>query len=630
MTEFPPRDSAEDRDAVDPAAAGTGAGDAGAAPPPAGGPAGEAVAPPPPGPVVGTAGPAAAPPDDDPDSWGNPDGAIPRDLIDTDAVKILRRLKRHGHAAYLVGGGVRDLLLGRTPKDFDVATSAKPEEVRRLFRNCRIIGRRFRLAHVFFREKIIEVSTFRALVDPVSENGDDLLIRTDNVFGSAEQDAVRRDFTVNGLFYDVESGEIIDYVGGRPDLERRVLRTIGDPDIRFREDPIRMLRAVKFAARLGFSLDPGTESALRRHRADILRSAPPRVMEEVLRLLGGGAARPSFRLLAETGALGVLLPELQNVYTLAAEGNAVARYLWGAIEANLGALDAFDRGRRTVSNAVLVGALAMPLLLDRPEGVPAWTPPADLLLDHLDEDDDDETGRRPGAPPRRRRREEGRRPGRRAVHSGVAGEIDGLVSALALRLALSRRDTAALRGALLLLWRMIVQPDPRRTQAIVRRSAFPDALLLLRVRDLACGGGHLEDIAEWERAAAPLLSGGSAPARDDASDGRPRRRRRRRGEKGSGPADVPDRSRPAAEPGQSWTPRDPEAEWIARRNAAAEEQVPTLLIGGPAAASARFEPGPLGAGVGGDDTRGNQAAGRKRRRRRRGRRRPEGDGGRAQ
>ncbi|HEX7124352.1 MAG TPA: CCA tRNA nucleotidyltransferase, partial [Thermodesulfobacteriota bacterium] len=473
---------------------------------------------------------------DDLDAWGNPDGVIPRFLLDTDAVKILRRLRRHGFEAYLVGGGVRDLLLGRTPKDFDIATSARPEEVKRLFRNCRIIGRRFRLAHVFFREKIVEVSTFRAMIDPVENGaGDDLLIRNDNVFGTAEQDAVRRDFTINGLFYDVERGEVIDYVGGREDLERRVIRTIGDPDIRFREDPIRMLRAIKFAARLGFQLDPVTESAIRRHRADILRSAPPRIMEEVLRLLGGGAARASLRLLAETGALGVLLPELQNLWVLQQEGNPIAAYLWGNIEAHLTALDAFDKGRRSVSNAVLVGTLAMPLLLDRPEGLPAWSPPADLLVagEDGDEDEPDSRGRRGGRG----------RPVRHRARHGVAADIDGIASALALRLALSRRDTEALRGALFILWRMVGQPDTRRASVLARRPAFPDALTLLRIRDLACRGELIDDLAEWERAAA---AAGQMAA---AGEVEPRRRRRRRGG-----GDEARRGRGAVQP---TPPRDP-------------------------------------------------------------------------
>src|SRR5690348_8469631 len=199
--------------------------------------------------------------------------AIPVAHIDPDAIKVVRRLRRHQHTAYLVGGCVRDLLLARTPKDFDIATSATPDEIKDLFRNCRIIGRRFRLAHIFFGSKIIETSTFRAnpreAIEGEEEENGELLIRRDNVFGSAEEDARRRDFTINGLFYDPESGNVIDYVAGLADLEQRVVRTIGDPDIRFREDPVRILRAVKFAARLGFSIEPATYAAMLAHRGEI-------------------------------------------------------------------------------------------------------------------------------------------------------------------------------------------------------------------------------------------------------------------------------------------------------------------------------------------------------------------------
>src|SRR3954462_1644690 len=192
---------------------------------------------------------------------------IAPDQIDPDAAKVVQFLRRFDHAAYVVGGCVRDLLLGLTPKGFDVATSATPRALRRLLRNCRIIGRRFRLAHIFFGSKIIETSTFRANPREVEPLGDDelvqdvpseaamppepaeLLIRRDNVFGTAEEDARRRDFTINGLFYDLKTGQVIAHVQGMPDLETRLVRTIGDPDIRFREDPIRILRAVKFAAR---------------------------------------------------------------------------------------------------------------------------------------------------------------------------------------------------------------------------------------------------------------------------------------------------------------------------------------------------------------------------------------------
>jgi poly(A) polymerase len=232
--------------------------------------------------------------------------------IDPDADRVLRRLSRHGHKAYLVGGCVRDLLLDRKPKDFDVATSATPNQIRDVFRNCRIIGRRFRLAHIFFGEKIIETSTFRA--NPRHEDDSELLIRRDNVFGSATEDAQRRDFTINGLFYDVEAEQVIDYVGGADDLEARLVRTIGDPDIRFREDPVRILRAIKFAARLGFDIEPRTYQALIRHRGEIKKCSPVRVVEEIYRLLRGGAARRSVELLRDTGVDAVLSPRLAAMF----------------------------------------------------------------------------------------------------------------------------------------------------------------------------------------------------------------------------------------------------------------------------------------------------------------------------
>jgi poly(A) polymerase len=250
--------------------------------------------------------------------------AIPRELIDPDAQKVIRHLSRNGFTAYLVGGCVRDLLVGRTPKDFDVATSATPSEIRDAFRNCRIIGRRFRLAHVVFGRKIIETATFRAnprgdeeeapVESPDGEAGkgpgSELYIHRDNVFGTAEEDARRRDFTINGLFYDLEPGRVIDYVGGLDDLAQRHVRTIGDPNIRFREDPVRILRAVKFAARLGFDIEDQTYRAMISHHAEIQKSAAPRVLEEIYRLLRGGAAVESIVLLHEVGALGLLLPEV--------------------------------------------------------------------------------------------------------------------------------------------------------------------------------------------------------------------------------------------------------------------------------------------------------------------------------
>src|SRR5687767_11011094 len=197
------------------------------------------------------------------------DARLEEDAIDADAAKVVRRLERSGYQAYLVGGCVRDLLLGGRPKDFDVATSARPDDVRALFRNCRIIGRRFRLAHVLFGGgKVVEVATFRR--NPGEPDVDeDLLIRSDNVFGEAHEDALRRDFTINALFYDLDRRQVLDWCGGMPDIERRTIRTIGEPVVRFREDPVRILRAVKFAARLDLGIDPVVYDAMVASRGEL-------------------------------------------------------------------------------------------------------------------------------------------------------------------------------------------------------------------------------------------------------------------------------------------------------------------------------------------------------------------------
>jgi poly(A) polymerase len=244
------------------------------------------------------------------------DGTFDDDRIDPDAAKVVRRLERSGYEAYLVGGCVRDLLLGGKPKDYDIATNARPEDVRALFRNCRIIGRRFRLAHILFGGgKVVEVATFRrspvmeAPEDADSEGVDDILIRSDNVFGEAHEDALRRDFTMNALFYDLDRRQVLDWCGGMQDVARRTIHTIGDPMVRFREDPIRILRAIKFAARLDLGIAPDVYDAMVWTREDLAKAARPRVFEEILRLLRTSAHR-SMWLLWETGAMAVLLPEL--------------------------------------------------------------------------------------------------------------------------------------------------------------------------------------------------------------------------------------------------------------------------------------------------------------------------------
>lgn len=233
-------------------------------------------------------------------------------LIDLNALWVIKRLRAKNYEAYLTGGCVRDLLLGRTPKDFDVATNAKPEEVRQIFRNSRLIGRRFLLAHVFFPgNKIVETATFRANPLDVQEDlPEDLLVTQDNVYGNIEEDARRRDLTINGLFYDPIDGKVLDYVGGRADLEARLIRTIGDPDIRFQEDPVRILRAIKFASRLGFQIEENTFLAMQKHISEIPRCAPARLQEEFMRLLTSGHAEEAFLLCKKIGLLEVFMPEL--------------------------------------------------------------------------------------------------------------------------------------------------------------------------------------------------------------------------------------------------------------------------------------------------------------------------------
>ena len=244
---------------------------------------------------------------------------IPRDVHDIsrkqmspNALRVLYRLREAGFGGYLVGGAVRDLLVGGAPKDFDVATDATPEQVKALFRNCRLIGRRFRLAHVVYGREIIEVATFRANSandndDRETDDGGRLL--RDNVYGSIEEDAIRRDFTANALYYAIEDFSVRDYTGGYDDVQARLLRLIGDPEARYREDPVRMLRAVRLAAKLGFTIEAATAEPIP-HLAPLLaEAAPARLFEETLKLFLSGHAVASFELLESTGLLPALLPE---------------------------------------------------------------------------------------------------------------------------------------------------------------------------------------------------------------------------------------------------------------------------------------------------------------------------------
>ncbi len=226
-------------------------------------------------------------------------------LIDEDAILVIQRLREAGYSAYLVGGSVRDLLLNHIPKDYDISTSATPEEIKRLFqRRCILIGRRFRLAHIRFGKKVFEVATFRS-----GEDEADLIVR-DNQWGTEESDVSRRDFTINGLFYDPLEQTVIDYIDGLKDVQSKLLRTIGNPFIRFRQDPVRMIRLLKFRARFGFSIEQESRKALLSLREEILKSSPARILEELLRMLESSAASPFFKLMTDTCLLELLLPSL--------------------------------------------------------------------------------------------------------------------------------------------------------------------------------------------------------------------------------------------------------------------------------------------------------------------------------
>ncbi len=234
---------------------------------------------------------------------------IPLTSVDPDALRCVEKLQKAGHVAYIVGGGVRDLLLNQHPKDYDISTSAKPEEIKDLFRShCFLIGRRFRLAHIRYGKKVMEVSPFRA-----GNNESDQLIVRDNEWGSPEEDAMRRDFTINGLFYDPSTQVVIDYVNGYPDIQKQYLRTIGHPFLRFKQDPVRMIRLLKFQARFGFVIDPDAKVALAECRLEIMKSSQARIFEEILRMLESGAAQSFIRLMNEHGFLEHLLPPLSEI-----------------------------------------------------------------------------------------------------------------------------------------------------------------------------------------------------------------------------------------------------------------------------------------------------------------------------
>ncbi len=290
---------------------------------------------------------------------GNPliisrgDHCLSRKLIDTDALKVMYRLLRHGYRAFLVGGGVRDLLLGRQPKDFDVGTDARPNEIRSLFRNSRVIGRRFRLVHVYFRgQKVIEVSTLRRNAH-ISPDEEVPLLASDNAYGDAETDALRRDLTINGLFYDLSNFTIIDYVGGTKDLKDGVVRIIGEPDVRLQEDPVRMLRAVRHASKARFTIDSETYESIKRNASLITLCPKARISEEFLRELRYGNTSYSFKYFEDLGLLPYLIAPLAKV--LQSGDEKVRKTLY----ATLKLIDTEVAAGEELSPAVLYASLFM-------------------------------------------------------------------------------------------------------------------------------------------------------------------------------------------------------------------------------------------------------------------------------
>jgi poly(A) polymerase len=429
---------------------------------------------------------------------------ISRKSIDPDAIKVMSRLIRHGHRAFLVGGGVRDLLLEKKPKDFDIGTDARPEVIRSLFRNSRVIGRRFRINHIFFGgNKIFEVSTFRANVESEAVS-DGLPIRSDNTYGDPETDALRRDLTINGLFYDLSTFSVIDYVGGIADLRNGIIRVIGQPDARFREDPVRMIRAIRHAARTGFTIEEETFAAICRNKELIRLCSGARVFEELMRELSGGHCRASLQLLEQTGLLPYLLPPVSEIR------NSTDPEQRNVLDRTLARLDAAVASGREVPLAVVFLSLFvgnLPLSLrETPKIEESWQDIRPFwLLSPWDDASGEEEGEGDSVPVPLR--------GSVRIRATV---LDRVVEALFKPLGVPRKDRERMSGILACRYTLIaLYQDGGDTRSIVSKAVFPDALLLLQ---LTADNDMLRDCAEyWSDRA-----GSARPKRNQ-----PARRRRR-------------------------------------------------------------------------------------------------------
>lgn len=452
---------------------------------------------------IGPEQPARAEPEEvEGDALTTTDERIRSDDIDPQAVSAIKRLRRYGYRGYLVGGCVRDLLLGIAPKDFDIATDARPEEVKAVFRNSRIIGRRFRLVHLYYRGgKVLEVATFRAAVpaEEEDENGQgDLLIRRDNVFGSEQEDARRRDFTINALFYDPEHGRIIDHVGGLADIDAKVVRMIGDPDIRLREDPVRILRAMRFRAKAGLTIEPELKAALGRHVEDLVRCPPARLLEETLKMLRMGHAERAFDEMYTHGVVDVLLPELQSFLAghfsmLAGSESSEDGHPLEEVRSHLRALDEVV-AEGPVSDDVVLGVLFYPM--------------AEAVMAEADENGRDRNKR-----------------------------LAELLAAVGTRVQLTRKIAETLRQSWSVQRHFAPEPQGSRRRrrmspaTLIRRSFFGSALKMYEVH-LRAIDGDLEDIEVWKtkaREEGVSVREGEGEDGDGREGGEPRRRRRRGG-----------------------------------------------------------------------------------------------------
>ena len=428
---------------------------------------------------------------------------ISRKDISPNALRVLYRLRDGGHQAYLVGGAVRDLLVGRHPKDYDVATDATPEQVKHLFRNCRLIGRRFRLAHVVFGREIIEVATFRANSDDGSGDRqvhDDGRLLRDNVYGTIEDDAVRRDFSANALYYTVEDFSVRDFVGGFEDVQARVLKLIGDPEARYREDPVRMLRAVRLAAKLGFSIDAASAEPIPRLASLLSEAAPARLFEECLKLFLSGHGEAGFLGLEQHGLLPALFPDTAAALSANRSG-ALRRML---IE-GLRGTDVRVREEQPVTPAFLFALLLWPAYCR-----------ALIALQAQD------------------------------VHAAEAQRraADRVTVHQLGTIALPRRFSLPMQEIWLLQARLSSQSPARQRKRVMRTLAHPRfraAFDFLMLRQSA-SDGHAEDVAFWREAQADPDNAiavhppgdGEGESEGDASAPRKRRRRRRRQEANAG------------------------------------------------------------------------------------------------